>query len=185
MGILLTNDFNKNLAEYFASKYLYPDLTDHGKPDIRKLVEQPWHLYKLSDFERLLNFYKNPILFILGSDLPDFNTYQKALITSMDGYNRTNTIWSLFGLHLGNGENFLSCSGLLSLSNGFIKKDFGEESIEYVKLCYWLGWTRKKIDDTLVAKYWFLKAKGIILRSSIKGCEDYLKWCKMELESEN
>lgn len=33
MGILLTNDFNKNLAEYFARKYLYPDLTDHGKPD--------------------------------------------------------------------------------------------------------------------------------------------------------
>ena len=98
---------------------------------------------------------------------------------------RTNAIWSLFGLHIGNGENFLSCSGLLSFSNESIKKDFGEVSIEYVKLCYWLGWTRKKIDDTLGAKYWFLKAKGIILRSSIKGCEDYLKWCKIELESEN
>jgi hypothetical protein len=183
MRALLTKDFHKNLAEYFANKPCYLDLTDQRKPNLRKLIEQPWHLYILNDIKGLLNFYKNPIHFMIGSELADFNIYQKYLISSLEGYDRINAIWSLFGLHIGNGEDFLSCSGLLKLAEYFIKEDFGEHSPEYIKLCYWSGWIRKKIDDVSGAHYWFTKAKDIIITSSLTECSNYLDWCNKEIGS--
>ena len=46
MGYQVVNDFNKNLAEYFASKPLYLDEPQQKKPNVRKLVEQPWQQTK-------------------------------------------------------------------------------------------------------------------------------------------
>jgi hypothetical protein len=181
----IQKDYHKSLSNYFESKPLYLDEPKQKKPNTRKLVEQPWHLYSQNEIKGLLTFFKDSNHFIIGSKLKDYKIYQIKIISSFKGRDRINAIWSLFGMHISNGEDFLSGSGLLTLSDQLVKNDFGENTIEYVKLCYWMGWTRKKIDDLSGSRYWFMKAKKIIIDTSLVGCDDYLKWCVRELESDS
>ncbi len=52
MNTLIQKDFHKSLSNYFERKSLYLDEPDQKKPNIRKLVEQPWQQTRAAILEK-------------------------------------------------------------------------------------------------------------------------------------
>ena len=166
--------YRKNLAEYFATKPLYLDDKDK-KLNTRKLIEEPWQYYKLQEPNKLLNLIKNIEVFTKVSEQKDYFIYQKFIVENTKKIDRINSIWLLFGLHIGNGENFSYASGLIKQALPLVVSDFGETSYEFVKVMYFFGWTREKMDDLIGASDSYSKVRNLIIDSNITECAEFLK----------
>ena len=171
--------YHFQLAQYFARKPIYSDVAKR-KFNIRKLIELPWQYYNLKESSSLLTFIKEFDVFREVLKHNDYPLYENYLVKNSIQNERIKSIWLLFGLHIGNGEDFVSASGLIKKALPFVAKDFGEASKEFVKALYFLGWCRNKMDDLIDASFYFSKAKHLIIEFKIEECNEYLKWIERE-----
>jgi hypothetical protein len=174
--------YHGKLEKYFASKELYLD-KGMKKISSRKIIELPWQYYCLNEPSKLLIFIKNFDIFFHLREYKDYRSYEEFIIKKTEGHDRINSIWLLFGLHIQNGEDFSSASWLLQDAYHLVIKDYGEFSKEIVKLMYWLGWARYKMDDEWGAAVWFIRVRDLILEYKIEECNDILEWCERGLRS--
>jgi hypothetical protein len=172
--------YHTSLAGYFSGKHLYLDMIGKETINTRKLVELPWHYYILNEPNSILDFIKDFSVFHEISKLEDYMLYEKFIIKNTLGYERTKGIWLIFGLHISNGEDFISASALIKTALPYIINDFSEESKEFVKAIYFLGWSRKKMDDNNGASFWFSEVRNLVSKYNIDDCGEYLRWIENE-----
>jgi len=90
----MKKDYHINLANYFQSKPLYLDGEEFKKPNVRKLVEQPWQQTKANQWKKVKNTLCD-LMFIeakclLGHTyglLQDFNLAESKVNKSEIGHN--------------------------------------------------------------------------------------------------
>jgi WD40 repeat protein len=158
------------LASYFQKKPLYLDEPTQKKPNVRKLVEQSWQLYKLNDTKLLFTFLQNPNVFTNISNLIDFSIYEQSVISNLTKQDRIDAIWLLFDMHITNNEDYLASSELLKFAEPFVLKDYSG-NLEYViKLYNSLSWSYRNMGDIDAVLYWLYKMK-IFLESYIQLTE--------------
>jgi len=159
------------IADYFESKENSP----------RKIAELPWQYMKLDRVDDLHEIVSDMKIFPVLHDTGDLNLYQSFIIEryfSIDPEKGIKTLWELFSCHMGNGSDFLSAGHLIMDSLKQIKNIFGKGSPELIKSLYWIGWTRKNIDNEYGASQWYRRALNEITRSGSFENDEILSWLR-------